>query len=84
MEESKKYKKVRDIFLACECVVLVALIVFLALKKYGEGIAVALVGTAIIAPFYRHYNNQYIKYRDIENDEKARLKVRENSSIEKN
>ena len=84
MEESKKYKKVRDIFLACECVVLVALIVFLALKKYGEGIAVALVGTAIIAPFYRHYNNQYIKFRDIENDEKARLKVRENSSIEKN
>lgn len=84
MEESKKYKKVRDIFLGCECVVLVALIVFLALKKYGEGIAVALVGTAIIAPFYRHYNNQYIKYRDIENDEKARLKVRENSSIEKN
>lgn len=84
MEESKKYKKVRDMFLACECVVLLALIVFLALKKYGEGIAVALVGTAIIAPFYRHYNNQYIKFRDIENDEKARLKVRENSSIEKN
>lgn len=80
MEERKKYKRVRDIFLACECVVLIALIVLLALKKYGEGVAVALVGTAIIAPFYRHYNNLYIKYRDIENDEKARIKVRENSS----
>ena len=51
MEESKKYKKVRDTFLACECVVLVALIVFLALKKYGEGVAVALVGTSNYSAF---------------------------------